>query len=55
MGCGAHGRTPFHAQVAHHRLIRRLLQRTQVRRTQILRLLMGDREQMGSRRPESRP
>ena len=55
MGCGAHGRTPFHAQVARRRLTRRLPQRTQVRRTQILRLLTDDREQMSSCHPESRP
>jgi hypothetical protein len=55
MGCGAHGRTPFHARVAHHRLTHGLPQRMQVRRIQILRLLTDDREQMGSRHPESRP
>ena len=55
MGYGAHGRTPFHAQVAHRRLTRYLPQRTQVRRIRILRLLTDDQEQMGSRHPESRP
>jgi hypothetical protein len=55
MGYGVHGRTPFHAQVAHHRLTHGLPQRTQVRRTLILHLLTDDREQMGSHHPESRP
>jgi hypothetical protein len=47
MGCDVHEQTPFHAQVAHHRLTRRLPQHTQVRRTQILRLLTDDRERTG--------
>ena len=55
MGCAAHGRTPSLAQVAPPRLLRCLPQRTQVHRTQILPLLTDDREQMGSRHPESRP
>ena len=56
-GSGARGRTygPFHAQGAHHRLTRRHSRHTQVRHTQIHRLLGRDQGKMSSRYPGSRP
>ena len=55
-GCGAPGRMygPFRAQEARHHLTRRS-GRTQVRQTQILRLLRHDQGKISPRYPGSRP